>query len=242
MQTARTMQNRFRGGNAVSRSSMSALVRLRITLVLAGLLAGCASAPAPPPLPVADNGPLVHDIRVVSNGWHTAIVASRLAVLETGLLPEADDFPTAAVLEFGWGDRVYYPAREKTIGMTLAAAFAETPAVMHIAGLPDWPERLSAELRVISLALSDQGFRNMMGAIAADIQRPESGRAAPISPGLYGDSHFYHAHGAFHLFNTCNTWVARMLRAGRIDISPSGIMTAEDLVTRLEAALDKRSR
>lgn len=215
---------------------MSIWIRVLSILVLAGSLTGCATLP---PLSGADDGPLVHDIRVLSNGWHTAIVVSRAEVLATGLMPEADDFPDAAFLEFGWGDRVYYPAAEKTIGMVLDAALVATPAVMHIAGRAYRPEPLATKLQVVSLALSEEGFRNMISAIAADIQRPESGRAAPVSPGLYGYSHFYNAHGSFHLFNTCNTWIARMLHAGGINISPSGIVTASELIARLEAALEE---
>jgi hypothetical protein len=46
-----------------------------------------------------------------------------------------------------------------------------------------------------------------------------------------------------YLFNTCNTWTARMLRAGGVNLSPSGVVTADDLVARLRAAvsLDRRS-
>ncbi len=217
------------------------MIRARVLaiLVLAGLLAACGAAP--PPI-AADDGPLVHEVRVISNGWHTAIIVRRTEVLATGVLPEADDFPEAAFLEFGWGDRVYYPASEKTVGMTLDAALVATPAVMHIAGLPDWPERLSASLQAVPLSLTEVGFQRMIIAISAEIERPESGRARPISRGLYENSHFYHAHGSFHLFNTCNTWTARMLRAGGIGISPSGIITADDLMDRLEAALKQRGR
>ncbi len=115
-------------------------------LVCAGWLAACAAAP---PLPPADDGPRIHAVRVVSNGWHTAIVVPRPELVATGLLPEADDFPDAAFLEFGWGDRVYYPAKKKTLGMTLSAALTATPAVMHMAGLaraPEQPADLTPEM------------------------------------------------------------------------------------------------
>ena len=98
----------------------------------AALLATCETAPPPPS---GDGGPRSRLIQVASNGWHTAIVVPAPALAATGLLPETANFPDAAFLEFGWGDRVYYPAKEKTLGMTLAAALTPTPAVMHMAGL-----------------------------------------------------------------------------------------------------------
>ncbi len=202
-------------------------------LVCAGWLTACAA----PPLPPADNGPRIHTVRVVSNGWHTAIVVPRPELVTTGLLPEADDFPDAAFLEFGWGDRAYYPAKKKTLGMTLRAALTATPAVMHMAGLARAPELTYADSEVVAMALTEGSFRHLVRAIAGDFKRPEGGRAEPISRGLYPDSNFYDARGSFHLFDTCNTWTARMLRAGRVNLSPSGVITADELVARLRAAI-----
>ena len=197
------------------------------------LLATCETAP-PPPSAVHD-GPRTHLIQVTSNGWHTAIIVPAVAV--AGTLPEAADFPGARYLEFGWGDRVYYPAKDKTLGMTLAAALAPTPAVMHMAGRAAAPTGRSGGPEVVPVALTEAGFRHLVGAIAATFERPSGGPADSVSRGLYPGSRFYHAHGEFHLFNTCNTWTARMLRAGGVAISPSGIVTADGLMARLRAAL-----
>jgi uncharacterized protein (TIGR02117 family) len=188
-------------------------------------------------LPPADRGPRIHTVRVVSNGWHTAIVIPRSEVVATGLLPESAHFPGAAFLEFGWGDRVYYPAKEKTLGMTLGAALTATPAVMHMVGRARAPGRTDADSEVVRVALTEGGIRLLVRAIAGEFERPEGGSAEPISPGLYPDSHFYDARGTFHLLNTCNTWAARMLRAGGVNLSPSGVITADELMARLRAAI-----
>ena len=58
-----------------------------------------------------------------------------------------------------------------------------------------------------------------------------------MSRGLYPDSLFYNARGAFHLFNTCNTWTARKLKQGGVAISPSGVVTADGLMRRLRRAV-----
>ena len=203
-------------------------------VLCAAWLATCETAPPPPS---GDGGPRSRLIQVASNGWHTAIVVPAPDLAATGLLPETADFPDAVFLEFGWGDRVYYPAKEKTLGMTLAAALTPTPAVMHMAGLAAPPDHRGTGLEVISVALTEGGFLNLIEALAAGFERPAGARARAISRGLYPDSRFYNALGEFHLFNTCNTWTARVLRAGGVALSPSGIVTADGLMARLRAAL-----
>ena len=199
---------------------------------------GLAACTAAVPLDQPDTGPRTHTVELVSNSWHTAIVVERAELVATGLLPEAGDFPAAAFLEFGWGDRVYYPARDKTLGLALDAALTETPAVMHMAGLARPPQATYADVDVVAVSLTEAGFRNLVGAIAAEFERPDGVRAKPVSRGLYPDSNFYHAHGTFHLFNTCNTWTARMLRTGGVDMSTVGVITADETVDRLRAAVD----
>ena len=89
----------------------------------------------------------------------------------------------------------------------------------------------------MALALTQSGFRQLIGAIADDFVRPGDGRAEPSSRGLYPHSHFYNARGTFHLFNTCNTWTARMLLSGGVNVSPSAVITADQLLARLRSAI-----
>jgi len=198
-------------------------------LTCAGWLVACA--PTPQPL-LVDEGEPVHTIYVFSNGWHTSIVLSRDA-LPPGSIPEAADFPEAAFLEFGWGDREYYPSPHPTIVMALAAALTPTPAVMHLAGLPRPPQELYRKAEVLAMRLSAEALERLIAQIDTSFDRPEGGRGETVARGLYQDSWFYPAHGRFHLFNTCNTWTARMLTAAGVGVSPSGVKTAEDLMTQL---------
>lgn len=190
-------------------------------------------------LPMTEDDPHTHPhlIYVASNGWHTAIIVPTPALVATDTLPETADFSGAPFLEFGWGDRTFYQAKEPTLGITLTAALIPTPAVMHMASLPAPPKDSDSELEVISVELTESGFQSLAQALAAEFKRPTGERAQSISRGLYSHSYFYHAHGKFHLFNTCNTWTARMLHESDIVISPSGIVTAYGLMSRLRETL-----
>jgi uncharacterized protein (TIGR02117 family) len=198
-------------------------------VVCAGWLVACAH-PAPPFTP--DEGEPVTNVYIASNGWHTAVVLARHD-LPPGRVPEAADFPDAVFLEFGWGDREYFPAPRPTLDMVLAAALAPTPSVMHLAGLDRPPNEVYPEAEVLAVPLSVATLDRLVARIDASFDRPEGGRAETVARGLYHDSRFYPAHGRFHLFNTCNTWTARNLADAGVGVSPTGVVRAEDLMRRL---------
>lgn len=230
MEPGKEIVMQISGDRALAMEARSGFGRWLAVVLFVVLLAGCKTA-----APIREAGPPSRLVHVTSNGWHTAIVVPAAALAATGAIPEAADFPGAAFLEFGWGDRVYYPAEKKTLGTTLSAALAPTPAVMHVTGRRAAPGDDSG-YQSIPVPLTEEGFRRLAAALAAEFERPAGGRAEAISRGLYAHSYFYRAHGNFHLLNTCNTWTARMLKTSGVGVTPSGIVTADQLMARLRAA------
>ena len=210
-----------------------------IVLVLALLLTACAAAPPPasPPSQIDLDAKTV--IFVTSNGWHSGIVVAK-ADLPPDRLPETVDFPEARFLEFGWGDAVYYPAKQPTFGMSLQAALVPTPAVVHVAGLWGEPARVNPKAEVVSLPIDDENFGRLVDFVDASFERSGAARIAATGPGLYATSRFYPAKGSFHLFNTCNTWTARALAAAGFDVSASGTFRAEALMQQVRALVRPR--
>lgn len=178
------------------------------------------------------SGEAMVEVYVTSNGWHSAIIVPR-AALSTGAIPEAADFPGAAYLSLSWGDAEYFPVREPTLGMTLRAALQPTPAVLHMAGLPSHPRDVFPADELVELKTTSEGFEKLVAYLDSAFDRAGAARARAIEPGLYRFSLFYRAKGEFHLFNTCNTWTARGLKAGGWRVRVTGTVTAEDLMAQI---------
>ena len=119
----------------------------------------------------ADEQQAEHEITVVSNGWHTAIVARREALAETGLIPELADFPAATFIEFGWGDRTYYPSEEKSVGLAIGAAIGGSPAVMHLNGLSAPADKVYPKAVTVALTISRSQMTSLASAIDSYFQR-----------------------------------------------------------------------
>ncbi|MBB4286662.1 DUF2459 domain-containing protein [Roseospira goensis] len=216
--------------------------RRLLTGVGAVLLAAAASGCAPPgpkgaPAAPGPAGPAraeTQPIHVIATGWHSGLVIPRAAV-PAGLLPEAADFPDARYLEAGWGDRAYYPNPRASLADALAAGLVPGPSILHLAGLAALPAP-TADRAVWRVPIAAPGLARLVRAIHDTVERPPGGgRVAPVAPGLTPAGRFYPAHGRFHLFNTCNTWVARQLGRAGLAIAPGGIITAENLADRLDA-------
>jgi uncharacterized protein (TIGR02117 family) len=169
-------------------------------------------------------------IQVTSNGWHTGIVIAR-ADLPPGFVPEAADFPHATHFEFGWGNRDYYTTPRKTLGLTLGAALPGA-AVVHLAA-HGGPPRGYAGYEVVTLRISNEGMHRLAAYLHAGFARGGAARVRAMAPGLLPASAFYPGSGTFHLFNTCNTWVAAGLAAAGLPVRAAAVQQAEELMSQL---------
>jgi uncharacterized protein (TIGR02117 family) len=205
---------------------------LRSAILLVLLLA-CASAG-----PIAD--PQSHRERekarrvfVVNHGWHSAVVVAKADIPE-GLWPEIGDFPDADYLEFGWGDRDYYQAPDPGLGSALKAAFWSSGSVLHVVAFKGAVENYFPHSEIVEIALPEDAFQPLIQFISETFSRSDAAPPVETRPGLYGNSRFYPARGRFHLFRTCNTWVAEALRSGGLPISPAYAISAGNLMYQVK--------
>lgn len=187
------------------------------------LLLGCAGTANP----YTGTGP-VRPVWLVAPGWHTGL-AIRRRDIPVNLLPERADFPRSTYLEFGWGDREYYRSRESSVWLALKAALLPGPSVLHVAGFDEPPARYFDAETTLRFDLPEPAFRNLLGYLHHSFDRKDAQRIQPLGPGLYGDSRFYEARGQFHLFENCNVWTARALKAAGLPAIPSDALTAGSL-------------
>jgi uncharacterized protein (TIGR02117 family) len=191
---------------------------LRTTLIL--LLAGCA-APAKEQTAAGEI-----PIYVVTHGWHTGI-AVRAADIDFARWRPLPHPARARYIEIGWGDRDYYPAPGFNLWYAFKALAWPTPSVLHVTGFNEPPARYFAASEVIELRLARASFERLLAYITASFE-PDP---MPIAPSLYASGAFYRSREKFHLFQTCNVWVARALREAGLGVRSS--LTTEGLMSQL---------
>ena len=180
-------------------------------MLLAAAMLGCAAA-AP-----SQASPPDRTIYVVSHGWHTGIVIRR-GDIPAALWPEIADFPNAEYLEVGWGDRDYYIAPGFDLWLATKALLWPTASVLHVVGFSgSVPDNFPLS-EIVELRVSPEKLEPLLRLIHDSHARASDAVVAPIARGLYGDGRFYPSREQFHLFNTCNVWTSRALRAAGFPI------------------------
>jgi len=204
------------------------MIRIWI-LFLAASCSACAAPVRETPAP-GESEPR-KTIYLVSHGWHAGIVLRR-ADIPDSIWPELGDFPDAQYLEVGWGDMDFYQTPDPHMGLILKAALLPTASVLQIVGFNRSVPAYFPYSEIIRIELSSASFEHLSSTIAASFATDEAGNTTSLGPGLYGNSRFYLSRETYHLFNTCNVWTARALRAAGLPITPATATKVESLMSQ----------
>jgi len=205
-----------------------ALVFALVATILS--VAGCRT-------PAANSQPsgaeaLAVTVWVLDHGWHTAVVVRR-ADVDRARWPELDDFSDATLVEVAWGDREFYMAKSPTPWLAMRAAFVTSGSVLHVVGFTAPAAHSFAGSAAVAIRLSRRSVDALADFVHAEYQRDRDGGVLRLDRSLYGSGWFYAARGRYHLFNTCNTWVARALSAAGLAVEPAGVVTASDVMRQV---------
>jgi len=177
-------------------------------------------------------------IYVVSHGWHTGIVVSR-AELGPQLAFIPGELGEAAFYEFGWGEKDFYEAPDNTVWLALQAVLWVDDSTMHVVAVPEPPTTYFPSSETIELRLSTKGLEQLTLAIAASFAKDANGNSRSTRDGLYGTSRFFDGVGKYYLFNTCNTWSARMLDVAGVPMTTVMTLTAGSVMRQAQWAAEK---
>lgn len=196
--------------------------------IYSSMAVGCASVPE---VHIQDHA-VEYTAYVVNHGRHTGLAVTRSAVVDA--MPElAVNLPTGEYLEFGWGDAQYQQVRHPGSALALRAVLWPTDSALHLIALPGSPSKYYQINEVVTVTLSEAGYHALLDFMADSFERSVNGRPRLLTPPEYSSSALYAGQGRFHLFNTCNTWVARGLERAGYPVSSRWVVTADDLMSQL---------
>ncbi len=166
------------------------------------------------------------EIYFIKQRWHTAIVFNT-SDIDSTLLPVVKKFSNYKMIDIGWGDEEFYQYPDFDWELAFKALFYPTPSTLRVEGIS-----ISKELYfdlseiVVKLVVSDEQLREILNFIDDTFYRDENGEKV-LSSKAGGQIIFYAAEGKYHLFNTCNTWLARCLNNAGLQIKTDIILTEQ---------------
>jgi len=178
-----------------------------------------------PPAP----GAPTRSVYVINQGtWHTGIALESKDVPEH-LWPVKRDYPSARYLEVGWGDHDAY-RKDLTCWIAFKAALWPTRSVLQLDAFAGSLDENFDDPRttIIEIKLSAAGFERLCKFVG-DTHVLDEG----CHPIALGDD-WYESRGKYCVFNTCNTWIAKCLRAAGCPITPAYCITRGPLLRQVK--------
>jgi uncharacterized protein (TIGR02117 family) len=205
------------------------LIRLSAVILLVALcMSLIASAQAHEPQPAGKS----IEVYVVQQAWHTGIVL-KTADMNADDWPELIYYSHYNYVEFGWGDEAFYQSDDRLVWRGARAVLWPTSSAILLVGYNQHPhERYGVSGRIMRLVIDHKSFSSLSKKLSESFARDEQGKL--INSTYRGESKvFFEAVGHYHLFNTCNTRVARLFRESGFSVRTRLVLAASQLFRQL---------
>lgn len=219
------------GETAQQRRSLKRPIVSAVSALLFALLV-YLYGPWPAPSVAAPTAGDCVELRLYSNGFHTDIGAPAAIFPENHPLRRL--YPQAREFLIGWGEDAFYHSDGTNLWLALDALIPPSPTVMHIAYNAPYAAVYLGPNDDSAVAISRAGAAGFVHYVDQSLVLRPDGGVVVVSPGkVIGRSSFLRTRGSFHLFNVCNQWMARALRAAGVDVNARAAWLAGGLLRQV---------
>jgi len=172
------------------------------------------------------------ELHLYSNGYHSDIGAP------AAIFPQDHPlrllYPDAESFLIGWGDQRFYYSDGTDLWLGLDALIPPSPSVLHIAYNAGPSSAYLGPNDDTGVAVSRDGAARFVAYVDRYLVLDADGAPERTSSGkVIGRSSFLRSRGSFHLFNVCNQWMARALRAAGVDLNARAAWLAGPLIRQV---------
>lgn len=166
-------------------------------------------------------------IYLIKQRWHTAVVFHKEDV-DTIIFPEIKYFQKAELVDIGWGDEAFYQHPDFDWDLAYQALFQSTPSTLRVEGIfISKQQYFDISEIVVELKINNEQLKVLQKYISDTIWRDENHKHKILSTQYLNRVYFFKANGSYHLFNTCNTWLAKGLKQSGLEIKDDIILTEQ---------------
>lgn len=174
-----------------------------------------------------------YEIFVVQQRWHTGIIFNTYDV-DPDIWPEISLYRDRKFVDVGWGDEKFYQALGNPVLLAARAILFPTRSVLQIyAFSTEIRAAYGGESRILRIPVNRYQLDRLSKFVSESYIRNEHGEAQPST--VYGEAdNYFLATRKYHLFRTCNTWVAiGFKQSGFDDVQTFCVLNANQLFRQL---------
>ena len=206
---------------SVWRTAVGALLVVLIALLAIALTARPGDPSLYPPHPSEYGVP----VYLVHNWMHAALVIPTASFKgDPGATARAlDGMAKQPWVSVGWGDHWHYQERGMTPvrlqSFVRSMLVPGNPSVVALDPLPGAPSPENTGRQVVKVTLSPRGFERLKRRLDASFVL-HAGRPVPVGRGRSPDSWFLESREGSDLGHQCNHWIAELLNAAGVPVTP----------------------
>jgi len=172
------------------------------------------------------------EVFVVQEGWHTGIIFHTDDV-HADEWAEIKHYDHRKFVDVGWGDEKFYQVSGYPLWLAARAIFWPTRSVLQIYAYSiPITSAYADNSTILRIPVNYTQLSDLSCFIAESYERDKNGDPVPST--IYGKTDYYFlATRKYHLFRTCNTWVALAFKAAGFDVNSFGVIYAGQLFREL---------
>ncbi len=174
-----------------------------------------------------------YSIYIINYSFHTGIVIpvnSESIVAVTALVY----FKQFSFTDIGWGEEKFYQNPDDNYCMGARAILLPNRSVLRVEGYNSSDNFILWSNYVVMLNLTKEQYFKLLAFINQSFAKQSSNDLIIASEKHSGDVIFFNSIYRYHLFNTCNTWIAEALKVSGLDVSPFFTITAGQLYNEIK--------
>jgi uncharacterized protein (TIGR02117 family) len=169
----------------------------------------------------------IQTIYLIKQRWHTAVVIET-KLFDTLVFPEIKYFQKFEMIDIGWGDEEFYQYPGFDSGLAFKALFYATPSTLRVEGIGiSKAQYFDISEIVVELKIKNEQLKILLNYLNDTMWRNENGESEILSKQYLDRVYFFRANGSYHLFNTCNTWLAKGLKQSGIELDDDIVLTEQ---------------
>lgn len=173
-------------------------------------------------------------IYIINNGIHTGIVIP-VESESLRIISALKYFKEFSFADIGWGEETAYQDTEDRYLDYIKAVLYPNPSVICIEGYRAIGDSfIGWSDFTVMLSLTPEQYERLLNFIEQSLKKVSGGEVIITSKRHLGSTIFFRSVQKYHMFNTCNTWVASALQSSGLDVSPSFVITARHLYSGIK--------